>query len=298
MTREFDMRRLLHKLFGGLNMTWPMVIIFAVAAGIYTALMALLVPASCSFHDIAVTEEAWIPLALIIMLNCKGPLESALKTFVFFLISQPLVYLIQIPFHDMGWDLFGYYRYWFYITLGTFPAAFIGWYVKKNNLLAALILSPMLVLLVFHGVGYVITLRNEFPHHLISAIYCFVMIPILVFGIFSNWKPILLSFALSIATFVGLFIYKWSGSGWELLTVNVLLATEEFDLKPDWSASVEDESFATAEIVSYGDGETQVIVHYKKAGTGVLVLTDGAGNTHRIQLTIDEEKITDEKLID
>ena len=127
-------------------MTWPKVIIFAIAAGVYTALMALWVPASCSFHDITVTVEAWIPLALIVMVNCKGPLESALKTFVFFLISQPLVYLIQVPFSDMGWGLFGYYRYWFYITLCTLPAAFIGWSVKKNNIIAALILSPMLVL--------------------------------------------------------------------------------------------------------------------------------------------------------
>ena len=292
------MGKLLHKIFGGLNMTWPKVIIFAVAAGVYTALMALLVPASCSFHDIAVTEEAWIPLALIIMVNCKGPVESALKTFVFFLISQPLVYLIQVPFNDMGWELFGYYRYWFYITLATLPAAFIGWYVKKNNLLAALILSPMLILLIWHGLGYVITLRHEFPHHLISAIYCFGIIPILVFGIFSNKKPILLSFAISIAALVTLFILKWNGTGSEFLSANVLLASETYDLDSSWSASVEDESFATAEMMTYSDGDAKVIVHYKKAGTGVLVLTDGEGNIHRIRLTLDEEKMLDEQLID
>ena len=292
------MGKVLHKLFGGLNMTWPKVIIFAVAAGVYTAAMAIWVPASCSFHDIAVTEEAWIPLALIIMVNCKGPLESALKTFVFFLISQPLVYLLQVPFSDMGWGLFGYYRYWFYITLATFPAAFIGWYVKKNNLLAALILSPMLVLLVLHGVGYVMTLRQEFPHHLISAIYCFGIIPILVFGIFTNKKPILLSFAISIAAVVALFIIKWNGSDSYFAGANVLIASSTYDLDNSWTASMEDESFATAEIISYDDGDTYVYVHYKKTGTGVLVLKDGEGNAHRIQLTIGEDKNPDEKLID
>jgi len=35
-----------------------------------------------------------------------------------------------------------------------------------------------------------------------------------------------------------------------------------------------------------------------KAGTGVLVLTDGEGNIHRIRLTLDEEKMLDEQLID
>jgi len=292
------MGKLLHKIFGGLSMTWPKVIIFAVAAGVYTALMALWVPTSCSFHDIAVTEEAWIPLALIVMVNCKGPLESALKTFVFFLISQPLVYLIQVPFSDMGWGLFGYYRYWFYITLCTLPAAFIGWYVKKNNLLAALILSPMLVLLAYHGIAYTITLRHEFPHHLISAIFCFAMIPVLVFGIFTNKKAILLDLAVSIAAIIALFVLKWNGSGSEFLSANVFLASETYDLDSSWSASVEDESFATAEVFTYPDGYTCVVVNYKKAGTGVLVLTDGEGNTHRIQLTLDENKNLDEKLID
>ena len=292
------MGKLLHKLFGGLNMTWPKVTIFAIAAGVYTALMALWVPASCSFHDIAVTEEAWIPLALIVMVNCKGPLESALKTFVFFLISQPLVYLIQVPFSDMGWGLLGYYRYWFYITLCTLPAAFIGWYVKKNNIIAALILSPMLVLLAYHGLAYTITLRHEFPHHLISAIFCFVMIPVLVFGIFTNKKPILLSLAIGIAAIITLFILKWNGSGSEFLSANVLLASETYDIDSSWSASMEDEDFATAEIFTYPDGEIIVKVHYKKAGTGVLVLTDGEGNTHRIRLTLDEDKNLDEKLID
>ena len=36
--------RALVKLFGGLEMTWKRVVIFAAAAGVYTALMALLVP--------------------------------------------------------------------------------------------------------------------------------------------------------------------------------------------------------------------------------------------------------------
>ena len=292
------MSKLLHKLFGGLNMTWPKVIIMAVIAGIYTAMMAAWVPATCSFHDISVTAEAWVPLALIIMLNCKGPLESALKTFVFFLISQPLVYLFQVPFNEMGWELFGYYRYWFFITLFTFPAAFIGWYVKKNNLLAALILSPILVYLVYQGIAYVITLRHEFPHHLISAIYCFLIIPILIFGLFSDKKPILLSFAISVAAVIALFFLKWNAPGSEFLSANVLLASETYELDSSWSASVEDESFPTAEMESFPNGRVNVIVHYKKAGTGVLVLTDGQGNTHRIQLTLSEEKSLDEKLID
>ena len=133
------------KLFGGIKMTWAKVILFAVAAGIYTALMAIFVPHSNSFHDIAVNMEGWILPALIIITNCEKPLEAAFKTFVFFLISQPLVYLIQVPFNDLGWELFRYYGFWFIMTIRTFPGAFIGWYIKKDNILSGFILSVMTV---------------------------------------------------------------------------------------------------------------------------------------------------------
>ena len=104
------------KLFGGIKMTWQRVIIFAVIAGVITALAAMLIPDGNSLHEIAVSLEAWILFAILIITNCKKPWGAALKTFVFFLISQPLVYLIQVPFSWMGWGLFRYYRYWFIIT--------------------------------------------------------------------------------------------------------------------------------------------------------------------------------------
>ena len=67
-------------------------------------------PEGNSFRQIAVTFEAWIVLAIIVVVNCDTPLEAACKTFVYFLISQPLVYLVQVPFHSLGFRLFMYYR--------------------------------------------------------------------------------------------------------------------------------------------------------------------------------------------
>ena len=66
-----------------------------------------------SFHTIVVSFEVWILFGIIIIMNSKSNLDSALKCFVFFLISQPLVYLIQVPFSELGWMLFGYYKFWF-----------------------------------------------------------------------------------------------------------------------------------------------------------------------------------------
>lgn len=118
------------------------------------------------------TLEAWIFFAVIIIANAKSPLDSALKTFVFFLISQPLIYLLQVPFSWQGWGLFQYYKHWFILTLCTFPAAYIGWYIKKKNWLSLLILMPVLILLAYlceDGLKHVI---HQFPSLLIMVVFC------------------------------------------------------------------------------------------------------------------------------
>ena len=160
-------------IFGGLNITWPKLIIISVILGVYTAIVAMLVPDGNSFHDIAVTVEWWILPAMLIILNSKKPLEAAQKTFVFFLVSQPLVYLVQVPFSYMGWGLFGYYKYWFVLTLLTFPAAFLVWYVKKDKWYSGIILSLVTIVLIYMGTGYAKNIITNFPNHLLSIIYCF-----------------------------------------------------------------------------------------------------------------------------
>ena len=206
---------LIKKLFGGFEMTWKRLIIFAVLAGVYTALMALLVPDGNSFHDIAVTVEAWVLLAVIVIANCKKPLEAAIKTFVFFLISQPLVYLLQVPFNALGWGIFIYYPRWFGITLLTFPGAFVGWYIKKDNIVAGIIFSIAAAILIMTGVGYVSGFPHYFPNHLLSAIYCFAIIPVMAYGLFSKKEPRITVFLLSIATLVAAMIIIGGGKMYE-----------------------------------------------------------------------------------
>ena len=212
---KFSIGGLIKKLFGGFEMTWKRLIIFAILAGVYTALMALLVPDGNSFHDIAVTVEAWVLLAIIIIANCKKPLEAAIKTFVFFLISQPLVYLLQVPFNAYGWGIFTFYPYWFKITLLTFPGAFVGWYIKKDNIIAGIIFSVAAAILILTGVGYISGFPNNFPNHLLSAIYCFAIIPIMAYGLFSKKEPRITTFLLSVITLVGVLIAIGGGQMYE-----------------------------------------------------------------------------------
>ena len=167
------LRKITDKLYGGINFTWPRLIMFAIGAAVLTSIF-LIVPIfkDTSFAKMGETLEAWIFLAIIIIANSKKPLESALKTFVFFLISQPLIYLIQVPFNWQGWGIFQYYKFWFILTLCTFPAAYIGWYIKKKNWLSLVILMPMLILLALiakDGISHVI---YEFPHLLLMVVFC------------------------------------------------------------------------------------------------------------------------------
>lgn len=187
-------------------MSWPAVIIFAVIMGIYTALMAMFVPDGNSFHDIAVTVEWWVLPSILVIVNCKKPLEAALKTFVFFLISQPLVYLVQVLAGQADWAIFGYYKYWFMVTLLTFPAAFVAWFVKKDKWYSALVLSGATMLLALTGVGYVFNFLETPPNHLISIIYCFVTAIVFTFAILKkkSTRAICLGITVVVALVYGL----------------------------------------------------------------------------------------------
>ena len=173
------------KLFGGIDLTWKKLIIFAIIAGVYTAIMAILpITKDTSFEDITISFEVWILFGIFIILNSKSAKDSALKCFVFFLISQPLIYLLQVPFSWQGLNLFQYYKYWFIWTLLTIPMGFIGYYIKKDKWWGLLILTPMLLFLGSHYHGFLKETISFFPHHFLSTVFCLltiIMYPLVTF---------------------------------------------------------------------------------------------------------------------
>ena len=60
-------------MFGGIDLTWPKLIVAAVIAGVFTAVIAL-IPALryTSFNAITVTFEVWILFGIIIIMNSKS----------------------------------------------------------------------------------------------------------------------------------------------------------------------------------------------------------------------------------
>ena len=176
--------KILRKLFGGLELTWPKLIIWAVIMGVLVGgLMLIPVSDQSSVKDIGTNFEWWILFGIIIVANSKSPVDSAAKAFVFFLISQPLIYLVQVPFASLGWELFGYYKYWFYWTLATIPMGAVGHFVKRGDVISSVILAPMTVFLTEHMLGYGRSAVLDFPHHLASAVFCAVFIVISILGI-------------------------------------------------------------------------------------------------------------------
>ena len=131
----------LRKLFGGIDLTWPKVIIWALVSGVVTALLAIIpVLKYTSFIAPVETFELWILFGIIIIMNSKSNMDAALKSFVFFLISQPIIYLLQIPFSPLGTGILGYYKYWFIWTVLCLPMGYIGYYMKLGKWWGYLIL--------------------------------------------------------------------------------------------------------------------------------------------------------------
>lgn len=155
------------------EMTWVKVMILAVGSAVVIALLNC-IPAleRTSFTAPAETLEAWIVLAVYIIMNCKSYKDSMLKTFVFFLVSQPLIYLIEVPFKEAGWSLFGYYPFWGIVTVLTIPGAAIAYRVKKGDTLSALILSVANVGMIIIGFDRINTVIYEFPRFIITLIFC------------------------------------------------------------------------------------------------------------------------------
>lgn len=273
-------KKLIDKLFN-INMTWKKVIIFAIITAIYTALINQ-VPflKDTSFLDIAISFECWIFFAIIIMVNCKKPLESALKTFVFFLISQPLIYIIEIPF--LGVEVLHYYRNWITWTILVLPMAFFGNYLKKGNWFSLLVLSPALVFLCFLGVDYLESVFIDFPRHLLSSMFCIGSAIFYVLYLIKNRKAKILGLVLVLLLSVSLFIYYKPNKK----TYNTILkfSDEEMYFNDNYNVYLEDDLGTV--YIDYELEDYCIKAEFNKTGKTIMVLEDENNNKKYYNLEV------------
>ncbi len=182
-------------------MTWLKVILFAVITGAYTGLI-MLVPAlnNTSFQDIGTYYEWWVIFAVIIVVNCKKNWEAMLKCFVFFLISQPIVFAVEVLFNHITVDqAIQYYRIWLIPTILTIPGGFIAFHCKKQNTLGAIVLGLGNTIQFVLSVMYIVFCARDFPHHILSLLVSFASIFVMSFAIQKEKKNRLISLILPVA---------------------------------------------------------------------------------------------------
>ena len=260
------------KYFGEYDMTWPKVIILAVITAVYTALInQVSFLQDTSFQDIAVYPDWWFLFAIFIIVNCKKWWEASLKCFVFFLVSQPLIYLIEVPFYAYGWEIFRYYDYWFKITVLTLPGAAIAFQLKKKNWISVLVLSVATGYLSWASVHYFRAAQANFPNHLLSAVFCLALAVFFVFVLLDKKKHRITALAIIAAVFIAVFAFTRIDDTMEMYLD-----------EGNWTFSAEDNSVVTVEIVE-GNHVTMSAMH---DGTTFIRFENTAGVEKNYLVTV------------
>lgn len=185
--------------FGGLPMTWPIVCGFAVIIGVYVGIINQIpILHDTSFQDIAVTLEWWVLFAVLIVSNCKSAWEAGLKCLVFFLISQPVIFLVELPTIGLDKALYYYTGIWLPISLLTLPGGAIAFLAKRQNVLGAAILGVGNTIVALMGVSYFQQILKVFPRHLLTVVSCAAIVAVTILGMQKKRRTRLLSAAITV----------------------------------------------------------------------------------------------------
>ena len=256
----------LKKYFGEFDMTWPRVLLLALVTSVWTAAMAAIpLLNDTSFEDISVTFEWWFLFAVFIIVNCKTWWEASLKCFVFFLVSQPLIYLFQVPFASLGWGLFGYYRYWFIITLLTLPGAAIAYQLKRKNWLSVAVLCVATGYLAIQSAMYFHSAALRFPRHLLSAVFCLALAVFFVLVLLDEKKQRIAALAIPLIVFAAAMVWNFLPVGGSMTGLTLS--------EGEWTYTIDDTSIAD---ITVEDGNDFTITG-KKNGSAIVDFTNTDG---------------------
>ena len=201
----------IEKLFKQTNLGWGSIFRISIACGIIPGL--LMIPEildRTSFQQPCVTFEFWICMAMYIILNSKKPGEAALKTFVFFLISQPLIYLVQVPFSWMHWQIFQYYPRWGFLTICTIPGAMIAWLTKKEKWYSALIWCVAALIICMCLAPCLIRVITDFPLCLLAVVFMLAELIIFPAILFKKKQLRIISYIISALMLTAFTIYEYN----------------------------------------------------------------------------------------
>ena len=261
-------------------MTWPRVLLLALVTAVWTAAMAA-IPLfnDTSFEDISVTLEWWFLFAVFIIVNCKVWWEASLKCFVFFLVSQPLIYLFQVPFSPQGWGLFGYYLYWFIFTLLTLPGAAVAYQLKRKNWLSVAVLCVATGYLVIQSAMYFHSASLRFPRHLLSAVFCLALAVFFVLVLLDDKKQRIAALAIPLIVFAAAMIWNFFPGGGSM--TGLTLSTGE------WTYTIDDTSIADITV----EDSNAFTITGKKNGSAIVDFTNTDGTVQSYCIVVNGKNI-------
>ena len=273
------------KIFGEINLTWKKLIIFAICSGVYTAVMAML-PAlkNTSFRDLTETFEVWILFAILIIMNSTSAKDSALKCFMFFLISQPLVYLVQDIINRSNLFM-TYYKFWLLWTIACLPMGFIGYYMKKDKYWGLAILMPVLLLLGFMLNRYLSEMLFYFPRHLLTTVFCITTLILYPLVIFRNRKVKTIGLIISSLIVVAMIFLSLQKP--IVYSTEILSDSDECHFDNTYKVYLTDEKYGDVNIY-YDESLKAYMIHadFKHGGETELVIEEHSGKKKKYNLTI------------
>ena len=286
----------MRKIFGNINLTWKIVIITAILIGVSVGLLnSVSFLYDTTITDIATYFDFWIFCGIFIIMNSKSNKDSALKCFIFFLISQPLIYLCEVPFNSIGWNLFIYYKPWFIWTLLTIPMGYIGYYIKKDKWYGLLILLPVMTILGMGLSSTIVNVKYSFPNHIINTLFVIASFIVYPFVLFNNKK---LKYICLIMNIIIMLIFGLkpaiTPSTYE---TQFKCSSETFIYDDTYKAYLEDSSYGDLSIKYMDSIESYCIyASLKKPGNTKVILEDPNGNKQYFNIKIGKQTYSfDEK---
>lgn len=261
------------KLFGNTKISYKKVVVFAVIIGIYTGLInSITFLRNTSFQDIAISFEWWILFAIIIVVNQDNIKDACLKTFIFFLISQPIVYLVEVPFSSEGFSIFRHYINWGIWTLLTLPGSIICYQLKKKNIISVIVFAIVSIYFGYMCATFSKSIIYNFPYHCLSLFFIYAIAIGLPLILFDNrtYRIILIAIFLISYIVFGALAFKNSKT------------TIQLNSDAKYTYTIDDNDIVNVELTE----NNELILKSKNNGYTYINVKDQEGNNIEYMVTV------------